>query len=85
MTYFLFYYLGLDPAGPLYYVTSDEEKLSIGDAKFVQVIHTGAGFLGYNGKLGDADYWVNGGTSNQPGCGIISEGMPFVRILKLFL
>lgn len=38
------------------------------DADFVVVLHTSAGKLGYDGDLGDIDFWANGG-SKQPGCG----------------
>lgn len=58
----------MDPAGPLYYITNDQERLSVGDAQFVQVIHTCGGMEGFNGPIGNADYWPNGGVPNQPGC-----------------
>lgn len=58
----------MDPAGPFYNTTATKDKLAKGDAQFVQVIHSCAGGLGYNGVLGDADYWPNGGTRPQPGC-----------------
>ncbi|XP_046751141.1 pancreatic triacylglycerol lipase-like [Diprion similis] len=59
----------MDPAGPLFYVTDTFARLKSTDANFVQVIHTAAGRLGYNGDLGDADYWPNGGWF-QSGCGL---------------
>lgn len=60
-------FTGLDPAGPLYTLTEDKDKLSEGDAQFVQIIHTDAGGLGTSEESGDADYWPNGG-GIQPGC-----------------
>lgn len=60
----------MDPAGPLFHITSEDDKLDAGDAEFVQVIHTCAGWFGYPYSLGDADYWPNGGSAIQPGCGI---------------
>ncbi|XP_046627855.1 pancreatic lipase-related protein 3-like [Neodiprion virginianus] len=60
--------MALDPAGPLFYFTNTEARMTSEDAEFVEVIHTSAGRLGYNGKLGDADYWPNGGLK-QRGCG----------------
>lgn len=60
---------GLDPAGPLFYGTDIYARMRATDAAFVEVIHTNAGELGYNGNLGVADFWPNGGTK-QPGCGI---------------
>lgn len=41
--------------------------MSHGDAKYVQVIHTNGGHLGYLGPLGHADFYPNGGMK-QPGC-----------------
>ncbi|XP_066155468.1 phospholipase A1 2-like [Euwallacea fornicatus] len=64
---------GLDPAGPLFLEKNPDERLNQGDAQYVQVIHTNAGFLGVNYDVGDADYWPNGGMS-QPGCGIDVTG-----------
>lgn len=74
-------YSGLDPAGPFYYTTPDVQKLSIGDASFVQVIHTCVEILGYNGELGNADYWPNDGSCLQPGCGVSYNGEVFIVIL----
>lgn len=62
---------GLDPAGPLFewpYVDPIEEKLDIGDAEFVDVIHTNADELGISDAAGHVDYYPNGGR-RQPGCG----------------
>ncbi|XP_069679635.1 phospholipase A1-like [Periplaneta americana] len=62
---------GLDPAGPLYEGNSDEVKLNVNDAAFVEVIHTN-GFpltsFGSYSPLGDVDFYFNGGVI-QPGCG----------------
>lgn len=62
------YILGLDPAGPGYTSQNTNERLDETDARFVQVIHTNGGMLGYKGQLGHADYYPNGG-SKQTGCG----------------
>ncbi|KAJ8916045.1 hypothetical protein NQ315_010913 [Exocentrus adspersus] len=61
--------VGLDPAGPLFSTWNTRERLDPTDAKFVQVIHTNGGLLGFRGPLGHADYYPNGGSS-QPGCGV---------------
>ncbi|XP_046751143.1 pancreatic triacylglycerol lipase-like [Diprion similis] len=61
--------VGLDPAGPLFNYEATESRMTSKDANFVEVIHTAAGRLGYNGNLGDVDYWPNGGL-RQPGCGL---------------
>lgn len=66
--------LGLDPAGPLFYLTTSVDKLDSTDAQFVEVIHSCAGLLGYPFSLGHADYWPNGGTAIQPGCGLDITG-----------
>lgn len=43
-------------------------RLSENDAKFVDVIHTDGGVLGFPFPLGDADFFPNGGIPLQPGC-----------------
>ena len=62
--------VGLDPAGPLFYRTSPD-LLNKTDAKYVKVIHTNAGYLGFKSALGHSDIYPFGGTS-QPGCLSIS-------------
>ena len=47
-------------------------KLDSGDAKFVDVVHSNAGKLGYYGNLGHVDFYPNGGTF-QPNCSFISS------------
>lgn len=59
---------GLDPAFPLYMFNGPSARLSASDAKFVDVIHTDGGILGYPWPLGHADFFPNGGTALQPGC-----------------
>ena len=60
---------GLDPAGPGY--KYHKRLLNRHDAKFVDVIHTNAGYLlpyfGYLEPLGHVDFYPNGGT-HMPGC-----------------
>nr|CAH7728372.1 unnamed protein product [Callosobruchus chinensis] len=58
--------MGLDPAGPFFTVKNLDNRLDSTDAKFVQVVHTNDGFLGFSGQLGHADYYPNGGKT-QPG------------------
>lgn len=57
----------MDPAGPLVFLKISNNRLDKTDAKFVQVLHTCAGRLGFSEALGHADYWPNGG-QNQPAC-----------------
>ncbi|XP_055844459.1 pancreatic lipase-related protein 2-like [Episyrphus balteatus] len=61
--------IGLDPAGPLYedYSSSIDECLTKDDARYVEVIHTNGGRLGYLKPIGNADFYVDGG-EYQPGC-----------------
>lgn len=60
---------GVDPAGPLFYHAPNSKKIGAGDGKYVEIIHTNGDNLGlgYFEKLGDADFYVNGG-KKQPGC-----------------
>lgn len=60
----------LDPAGPYFRdVFLDEEyRLNGEDAQIVDVIHTDAGFYGYEKPIGTLDVYVNGGFRQQPGC-----------------
>lgn len=60
----------MDPAGPLYYPPMMQiiTALSASDARFVDVIHTDAGFLGAPGPTGTVDFWPNDGTRRQFGC-----------------
>ena len=62
--------IGLDPAGPLIDRNNLATRLDPTDANRVVGIHTDAGLgiipgFGYYDRLGDADFFVNGGT-NQP-------------------
>ncbi|XP_055610292.1 lipase member H-A-like [Uranotaenia lowii] len=66
--------VGLDPAGPLFSISSSDNRIDISDAKSVVVIHTNGGFLGFYEPLGTVDFYPNGGIS-QPGCGMDFTGM----------
>ncbi|XP_063235531.1 lipase member H-A-like isoform X2 [Bacillus rossius redtenbacheri] len=68
--------VGLDPAGVFYYSKSKMKKLDRSDATFVQVVHTTANTIGYNGDLGHADFYFNGGTEPQPGCKLFTREAP---------
>lgn len=61
---------GLDAAKPLYegFIVTARKKLSKGDAKMVDVIHTDAGRFGCEKNLGTVDFFPNGGAAVQPGC-----------------
>ncbi|KAG8192460.1 hypothetical protein JTE90_017990 [Oedothorax gibbosus] len=63
---------GLDPAGEEFYHQIPGERLNIGDAAFVDVIHTNwadfwAAGLGLFKPVGHFDFYPNGG-ADQPGC-----------------
>lgn len=66
--------IGMDPAGPLYTLTSKKERLAAGDAKFVQIIHTNGLILGMSSSIGDSDFYPNGGMT-QPGCPVDTTGL----------
>ncbi|XP_010622518.1 lipase member H isoform X2 [Fukomys damarensis] len=58
---------GLDPAGPSFNGRPSEDRLDPSDALFVDVIHSDTDALGYEGPLGNIDFYPNGGL-DQPGC-----------------
>ncbi|XP_018568073.1 pancreatic triacylglycerol lipase [Anoplophora glabripennis] len=65
--------VGLDPALPLFSINNINNRLDPSDARFVQVIHTNGGLLGFRDSIGDSDFFPNGGSS-QPGCGVDLAG-----------
>lgn len=48
-------------AGPLYQGISVDKRLDIGDASFVDIVHSNQGQDGYFGNTGKADWYPNGG------------------------
>ncbi|XP_053618615.1 lipase member H-like isoform X1 [Plodia interpunctella] len=65
---------GLDPALPLFSYGNKNSRLDKHDARFVEVIHTCGGYLGFASPLGHIDFYPNGGT-RQPGCGYDIRGL----------
>lgn len=59
---------GLDPAGPMFFV-NDKMRISQDSAEFVDIIHTARWMEGVNYQVGHVDFYPNGGTPIQPGCG----------------
>ena len=57
--------VGLDPAEPSFGKRSPANRLSRGDANYLEVFHTSR--LGIHSPLGDVDVYFNGG-KRQPGC-----------------
>ncbi|CAI6348331.1 unnamed protein product [Macrosiphum euphorbiae] len=63
---------GLDPAALGFeFIPFQNERLSIDDAEFVDVIHTAGGTLGVMESLGHADFYPNGGKAPQPGYDVL--------------
>ncbi|XP_015749242.1 PREDICTED: pancreatic triacylglycerol lipase-like [Acropora digitifera] len=58
---------GLDPAGLYFTATKNEAHLDKTDAKYVDIIHTNAGYVGTADVVGHTDFFPNGG-SVQTGC-----------------
>lgn len=54
-------------SGPLFSVNNPAARLAVGDAEYIECIHTDIDTLGIGAAIGNADFYVNGGT-NQPGC-----------------
>ena len=63
--------IGLDPARPLVRPNL-ASRLDSGDADFVEVIHTNAGYYGEIGRVGHVDFCVNGGKI-QPFCSNLTD------------
>lgn len=59
---------GLDPAGPCFSFVDSNERLDKKDAIYVDVVHSNRLVQGAVEPLGHADFYVNGGGPNQPGC-----------------
>lgn len=59
--------VALDPAGPLFDLDDPSGRTDFTDAKYVEVIHTSAGIIGFSRAIGTADFYPNGGKRN-PGC-----------------
>lgn len=76
--------VALDPANPLFSMSRPAERVAVGDARSVHIIHTAAGSLGFSAPLGDASFYPNGGRS-QPGCGWDMTGAcAHSRAIELF-
>lgn len=59
---------GLDPAGPCFSYAYSDQRLDKTDANYVDVIHSNRLVQGVIEPLGHADFYLNGGGPNQPGC-----------------
>lgn len=74
---------GLDPAGPKFTNEEKDFRLDESDASYVDVIHTNAGFLGTSQRVGDIDFYPNGG-KHQPGC-LVNVVCSHVRATQYFI
>lgn len=75
--------MGLDPAGPLYIRLLEYNRISKGDAKYVQIIHTNTANYGFTYPLGDTDFYPNYGAT-QPEClSDVSTGCSHVMVVKV--
>lgn len=66
--------IGLDPCYPFFSYLNKKNRLDVDDAKFVEVIHTSAMFLGFLEPLGDVDIYPNYGDT-QSGCKLDVAGV----------
>lgn len=69
----MYHFPGLDPALPGFRLAGPENRISTDSAKYVEIIHTNGGLLGFLEAIGDADFYPNGGEA-QPGCLLIDLG-----------
>jgi len=60
---------GFDPASVMYYCNGKYVELNKNDCKFVDIIHSDKGMTGGATSSGHADFYPNGGSRPQPGCG----------------
>lgn len=60
--------IGLDPSRPLFNENASAGRLSAGDARLVEVLHSNGDQLGIFQPIGDIDYYINDGKT-QPECG----------------
>ncbi|XP_032670871.1 pancreatic triacylglycerol lipase-like isoform X2 [Odontomachus brunneus] len=78
------YVVGMDPALPGYYLSGPGSRISSGDARHVEIIHTNAGLLGFLSAIGHCDYYPNGGAW-QLGCIVdIGGACSHARSFKYF-
>ena len=74
---------GLDPAQPNFLRAGVGTRLSSGNGKYVQVVHTNAGGAGFNISLGDIDFWANNGQF-QTGCSLFNTSCSHTRAVDYY-
>jgi pancreatic triacylglycerol lipase len=82
--------IGLDPAGPLFDINNRSERLAVGDAEYVECIHTnGFGTFSFLGSFGigspicEANFYPNGIGGMQPNC--FTTGCSHMRAVTYFI
>ncbi|XP_031341559.1 pancreatic lipase-related protein 2-like isoform X2 [Photinus pyralis] len=73
---------GLDPAGPMFINTAENQRLDKSSAKNVDIIHTSR--AGVSSPVGHADFYVNGGKV-QPNCSSTDVACSHRRSMELYL
>lgn len=65
--------VALDASNNLFSIDEPQQRVAVGDAVYVESIHTNTGQNGFDQPLGDASFYPNFG-NRQPGCGIDVTG-----------
>lgn len=69
--------IALDPAGPLFTLRSEKNRLAPKDAAIVEAIHTDR-TMGFYKNIGHIDFYINPHEIVQPGC----EALDFIKAGK---
>lgn len=76
--------VGLDASLNLFSISEPAQRIAVGDATYVETIHTNAGQNGFDQPLGDSSFYPNFGRS-QPGCGLdVSGNCAHARAINYF-
>lgn len=76
--------VALDASLNLFSMDSPNERIAVGDALYVESIHTNAGQNGFDQPLGDASFYPAFG-NRQPGCGIdVTGNCSHLRAVEYF-
>lgn len=79
------FFLGLDPALPLFTTTNKDRKLDRTDAEFVDVLHTDALVEGKVERCGHIDFYMNGGLEQPTSQNLLLPKLDFgVGLVKDF-
>lgn len=53
--------VGLDPAGPLFFIDKPDDRLTASDAQYVETLHTTGAPIGFQYPIGSTDFYANWG------------------------